>query len=80
MTAMVAGYVILIIIRHFTHIASDTLVLFYLVEMAVKRPHRPVSESANNEPYHKKTFEHVDILHNIPGMSARDLLAVQLSS
>jgi len=68
---MVAGCVILIIIRHFTHIASDTLVLFYLVEMAIKCPHRPVSESANNEPYHENTFEHTDILHNILGMSAR---------
>jgi hypothetical protein len=33
--------------------------------MAVKCPHRPVSEGADDEPYHEKAFEHAEILQHI---------------
>jgi hypothetical protein len=59
MAAMIAGWVIPIFIRCVTHVAGYTLVLFTLVEMTVKRPHRPVAEGADDEPYHKKALEHI---------------------
>jgi hypothetical protein len=33
--------------------------------MTVKRPHRPIAEGADDEPYHEKALEHVGILHFI---------------
>jgi hypothetical protein len=65
MTAKVAAWVIPILIRCVIHINGKTLVLRYLVGMAVKRPHRPVSEGADDEPYHEKAFEHAGILQHI---------------
>ena len=56
-----------LLVRRIIHIAGDTLVVFYRVEMAVKRPNRSVSQGAGDEPYHEKAFEHVNILPNISG-------------
>jgi len=39
MTAMVAGGVISLIIRRVTHITDYALMLIYIIDMAVKRPH-----------------------------------------
>lgn len=55
---MVAGGMIPIIIRRVPHITDNALMFIYFIEMAVKRPHRSVSEDAGDEPYHEKAFEH----------------------
>ncbi len=64
---MVAGRMVLTLARRIIHIAGNTLVIIYCVEMAVKRRHRPVSQGTCDKPYHEKTFEHIDILHNLSG-------------
>jgi hypothetical protein len=65
MTAMVAGGLISIVIQRVTHIADNALMFIYFIAMAVKCPHRSVSEDAGDEPYHEKAFEHHYTIHNI---------------
>jgi len=55
---MVACGLIPIVIRCVTHTTNIILMFIYFIDMAVKRPHRSVSEDAGDEPYHEKPFKH----------------------
>jgi len=62
---MITGGVIPIVIRRMIHITNKLLMFCCPIDMAVKCPHRPVSNGAGNEPYHENAFEHNESLHHI---------------
>lgn len=62
---MVAGGVPPVAIRCMVHIVGNGLMFSCFIDMAVKRPHRPVANGAENEPYHEKAFEHAESLQQI---------------
>jgi len=47
------------------HITDNILVLVCFIDVAIKRPHRPVTEGAYDEPEHEKALEHVPSLSGI---------------
>ena len=60
---MITGGVIHIAIRLMIHIADNVLMFSYFIDMAVKRPYRPVSSGTDDEPNHKKAFQHSGRIH-----------------
>ena len=65
MAAMVTGRVVPIAMRRMFQITNKFLMFCCSIDMAVKCPHRAVSNSADDEPYHENAFEHSDSLHHL---------------
>jgi hypothetical protein len=63
MAAMVAGGMIPILTRSVIHTANKALMFIDFIDMAMKCPHRPITEGADNEPYHEKPFKHFSSIH-----------------
>ena len=61
---MVAGGLTTIVIRRLIHITNNALMFIKFIGMAVKRPHRSISEDAGDKPYHEKPFNHNNITHS----------------
>jgi len=59
MTAVVAGRMSFIAIRPMGHIGKNAMVFRGLVKVYVECPCRPVSDDADYEPGHEKSFEHM---------------------
>ena len=68
---MITGGMVAVITRRMIHITDNVLVLVCFVDMAIKRPHRPVTEGAYDEPEHEKALEH-DLETNWNRMDSRD--------
>ena len=65
MAAMVTGGVVPIVMRRVLHITRNLLMFCCSIAMAVKCPHRAVSSSADDKPYHENAFEHNESLHHL---------------
>lgn len=57
--------------RRMTGITGHSLMFRHLIDMAIKRPHRPVSKCTGDQPYHKQAFEHRASIHNNQGISEK---------
>lgn len=64
---MITGGMIPVVIRCMTRMTRNARVPVYCSVMAVKRPHRSVSEDAGDKPYREKTVKHCNSIHNSRG-------------
>jgi len=65
---MITGVVNATVIRRIACPIDNGRVFACLIDMAIKRPHRPVTEGADDEPNYKNALEHAESLHHIKGM------------
>jgi len=63
MTAVIAGGMFFVSIRCVVDIVDCTIMLSSLIEVAVNRPYRPVTQGAGDQPeQQKKSTEHLQII------------------
>lgn len=62
---MVAGRMFFITILSIARIVDDLMVFNCFIDMTVPCPHRPVTDGAEYEPGHEKSFEHTRNLQQI---------------